>query len=134
MAIEIARSRKKMKPISLIPLINVIFMLLFFFLVAGSLEKFEIVQVDLPRADSGQMLDQGHIIIVLGRHDEILMNDELIGPADLRPNLEQQLKHNRDRLISIKADSQLPAARMIEMMNLIKAAGGRNISMFTQSN
>ena len=80
------------------------------------------------------MLDQGHIIIVLGRHDEILMNDELIGPADLRPNLEQQLKHNRDRLISIKADSQLPAARMIEMMNLIKAAGGRNISMFTQSN
>ncbi len=131
--IKIPRNQKRLKEISLVPLINVVFLLLIFFLVAGTVEKFDIVQVDLPLADSGQILDEGHLLIILGRYDEIIINDELIDKNGVNDALHRQLEHNPDRIITIKADAMLQANKLIAMMDKIKDAGGKNISLITQA-
>ena len=130
---NIPRSKPRIKEISMVPLINVVFLLLIFFLVAGTVEKFDIVQVGLPMADSGQILDEGHLLIILGRFDEIIVNDELVMRQDVSQALTKQLRHNPDRIITIKADSALQANKLIAMMDMIKAAGGKNISLITQT-
>lgn len=130
---EFERNRKPVREISLIPLINVVFMLLIFFMVAGTLERVDLIPVDLPQAQSGQMLDEGHITVVLGRYGEMLLNEEPIVMADLKPLMRKQLEFNNKRIITIKADSRMDASRLIAVLDDIKAAGGVNLSLITQS-
>ncbi len=130
---DIERSKQLSREINLIPLINVIFILLIFFLLSGSIQKFEIIQVDLPFADSGKVLDEGHIVVVLGHYDEVLLNDDLIHLSELQPKVVELLKKNPRKIISLKADARLEAKRVIEVMNLIREAGGQNLSIVTQS-
>lgn len=130
---EIERSKQLNREINLIPLINVIFMLLIFFLMAGTIEKMEIIPVELPVADSGKVLDQGHIVIVLGHYDEVIMNDELIALDQLPVKAGKLLKDNPRKIISLKADARLEAKRVIEVMNMLREVGGQNLSIVTQS-
>lgn len=130
---NIERSKQLNREINLVPLINVIFMLLIFFLTAGSIQKFEIIQVDLPLADSGKVLDEGHVVIVLGKYNEILLNDELIDVKDLQTKAGKLLKDNPRKIISLKADAKLEAKKVIDVMNLLREVGGQNLSLVTQS-
>ena len=130
---EINRSKRMTREVSMIPLINLVFLLLIFFLVAGTIEKFDIIEVDIPVADSGKVLDEGHIVIVLGQYNEILLNDELVDIDELRRSVTEQLANNPRKIISLKADSRLEASKMVAIMDLLRLAGGQNISIITQS-
>lgn len=131
--LEMDRNTRKPKEMNLLPVINLVFLLLIFFLVAGTIEKFDIVPVDLPLADSGKVLDEGRIVIVLGLHDEILFNDDYIEPDALPGLLRDTLKKDPETIISLKGDAMLPAEKIIGVMDLVRAAGGRNLSLVTQA-
>ncbi len=130
---DIGRSRQGQKDINMIPMINVIFLMLIFFLIGGTIEKFEVIHVEIPKADSGHVLDEGHIVVILGNNDEILVNDDFVLREDLITTMRELLKNNRDRIITIKADARVPATNMIAIMELVKAAGGVNLSLVTTS-
>jgi biopolymer transport protein ExbD len=131
--LEFERNRRRPKAANIVPLIDVALFLLIFFMVAGSIEKFEIIPIDVPQAQSGKLLDEGHIVILIGTHDDIVMDDELITLAELTPRLSAQLKANPAKVVTVKADASIPAVKMIAVMDAIKAAGGRNLSLVTQS-
>lgn len=130
---EIERSKQITREINMIPLINLVFLLLIFFLVAGTIEKFDVINVDIPIADSGKVLDEGHIVIVLGYYDEVLLNDELISLDEMQQTVKALLVENPQKIISLKADAKLDANRMVEVLELIRSAGGENLSIITQS-
>ena len=132
---DIERSKQLSREITMLPLINIIFLLLIFFLIAGTVQKFEVIDVVVPVADSGKVLEDGPIIVVLGQYDEVLLNDELIGMAQLEPRVLKLLQDskNPNRLITLKADARMPAERMIRVMNRLRDAGGKNLSLVTQS-
>ena len=130
---EFSRTRRKKIEISLIPLIDVSIFLLIFFMLAGSVEKFDIIAVEPPVAQSGKLMDEGHVVIVLGRLDEIILNDEIVEMKEMLATLTPQLKANPNKVVTVKADAQVPANRVIDVMDAIKQAGGRNLSIVTQS-
>ncbi len=130
---EFARTRKKKIIVSLIPLIDVSMFLLVFFMLAGSIEKFEMVPVDPPVAQSGKLMDEGHISILLGRHEEIIMGDEIVPMDEMQKILSPDLQAHPNKVVTVKADATVSANRMIEVMDAIKASGGRNLSVVTQS-
>ncbi len=129
---DFARSKKKVRPISMVPMINVVFLLLIFFLVAGTVEKMDVIDVELPEAASGELLDEGHVRILLGRYDEVIINDMPVAMSDVETTIASELEHNKERVITIKADARMKASRMIQVMNYIKAAGGQNLSLTTE--
>jgi biopolymer transport protein ExbD len=130
---EFERTRRKVIEISLIPLIDVSMFLLIFFMLAGSIERFEIIPVDPPVAQSGKLMDEGHVVIMLGRHEEIIVGDEIVPMEEMVKILTPELQANPNKVVTVKADATVSANRMIEVMDAIKAAGGRNLSVVTQS-
>ncbi len=130
--IEIERHAKPVREISLIPLINVVFLLLIFFLVAGTLDKFEVLSVEPPLATAGEEINQGPIVVVLGRYEEMLVDDDLILPEELSAEIKKRLKLRPDRQITLKADARLKADRLIEVLDEINAAGGKSLTIATQ--
>lgn len=131
--LRISRIREKKREVSVIPMVNVVFLLLVFFLTAGTIEKIEIVPIEPPMAESGKVLDEGHVVIVMGRYDEIIIDDELVDMSDIIPILKKELKDYPTKIITIKADSSISAKRLIAVMDEVKAAGGQNVSLVTQS-
>lgn len=128
---EIPRHKQTSREPGLIPMINVVLLLLVFFLVTGSIEKFEVLQVDLPVAKNGRMLSEGQVVIILGAQKEIVVNDEFTPPSRFAEAVKAQLAGNPQRIISLRADERLPASFLISVMNRIEAAGGTNISLIT---
>ena len=132
MQFERSAPRKKRR-ITMVPLINVVFMLVFFFLIAGHLETVTVLDVEVPEADAGQLLDEGPIQLVLGKREEILLNDTLLLQEDFSAAIAQELAVNPERVITIKADAQLEANRLVQFMEQIEDAGGKHISVVTQA-
>lgn len=132
-SIDFARTRRKSRQIGLIPLIDVAMFLLIFFMVAGTIEKFELIPIAPPNADSGKLMDEGHIMILLGARDEVVVDDELTNVDALSAYIRQKLASNPNKVITVKADATIPAVRMIQVMDRIKEAGGNNLSIVTQS-
>jgi biopolymer transport protein ExbD len=130
---DFERAPRKQIIVSLIPLIDVSMFLLIFFLLAGTVEKFEMIPIDPPVAHSGKLMDEGHVVILLGARDEIILRDEMISIEQMQAILTPELSANAAKVVTVKADAAVPANRMIEVMDAIKAAGGKNLSVMTQS-
>ncbi|MEI6730530.1 MAG: biopolymer transporter ExbD [Pseudomonadota bacterium] len=129
--VDIPRNKQAIREPGLIPMINIVLLLLVFFLVTGSIEKFSALPIDLPVAKNGKSLNDGQVVILLGSQKEILINDEFVTPGDFLHIMQEHLRDNPKTIISLKADGHLPATFMISIMNQIKAAGGTNISLVT---
>jgi len=130
---DFERRARKVRRASLVPLIDVALFLLIFFMVAGSIEHFDVIPVDPPIAKSGKLIDEGHVMILLGTHDEIIIDDEMVPEDKVFATLKEQFAANPDKVVTLKTDASIEANRMIAMMDKIKAAGGRNLSLVTQS-
>lgn len=130
---EFERNRRKRIEISLIPLIDISMFLLIFFMVAGAIEKFEIIPIDPPVAQSGKLVDEGHLVILLGRHGELIVGDDIVPVEQTRAFLTPILSGNPNKVITVKADATVDANMVIDVMDAIKAAGGKQLSVVTQS-
>ena len=129
---EFERRKMPIRQISMVPLINVVFLLLIFFLVAGTVEKVDVIDVELPEAQSGEVIEEGPIEILLGRYDEVIANDQPIEMGDIAQWLAPKLESDPKRVITIKADARMPASRMIDLLDHLKRAGATQISLTTQ--
>jgi biopolymer transport protein ExbD len=130
--IEMERHLKPVKEISLIPLINVIFLLLIYFMVVGAVERFDILDVNPPLAESSEELDQGTLVIILGRNDEVVVNDDWVAFNEIEPKVKEFLAHNKDRIITVKADAKLEAQKLVRLIELIRKTGAKHITIATQ--
>ena len=115
----------------MIPLIDIAFFLLIFFMVAGSIQQFEIIEIDPPQAQAGRMLDEGQLTILLGKYDEIVMDDLLLDMNELTQRLKAKLAVNPNRVVTVKADGAVPAVRLIAIIDQVKHAGGKEITIAT---
>ncbi len=130
---EFSRTTRKLRAVSMISLIDIVFTIILFFIVAGHMEKFSIIPVELPVADSGQRLDEGPIVVLLGKYGETIINDESFEGGGVEAELQTQLKVNPERIITIKADAAMDANKLVDFMELVRKAGGKNLSLVTQS-
>lgn len=129
--VDIPRHKQTAREPGLIPMINIVFLLLVFFLVAGSIEKFDVIHIDLPVAKNGKRLDEGQVVIIIGAEKEIVVNDDFVTPSEFLSTMREHLRGNPNKIITLKADEHLPATFMISIMDQIKEAGGTNISLVT---
>lgn len=130
---EFSRNTRKIRAISMVSLIDIVFTIILFFLVAGHLEKFSIIPIDLPSADSSQRLEEGPIVVLLGKYGEVIINDDLYEGATITAELAREFANNPERVVTIKADAYLEANKLVDFLEQIRAAGGKNLSLVTQS-
>lgn len=126
------RSPRKTGQVGLIPLIDVAMFLLIFFMVAGTVEKFEVLPINPPVAANSKLVDEGHIVILMGTREELVMGEDLVTPEELEARVREQIKANPAKIITLKADASIQAVRVIDVMERLKKAGAANLSVATQ--
>lgn len=130
---EFKRNTRKLRAISMVSLIDIVFTIILFFLVAGHLEKSSLIDIELPHADSGQRLEEGPIVVMLGKYGEVIINEELHEGAMIVEALKKEFSLNPERIVTIKADANLEANKLVDFLEQVRAAGGKNLSLVTDS-
>ncbi len=134
MSFNLKRERRIIKLPNLIPLINIIFILLIFFMVAGKMEKIDTIKIALPNSSSLDTAAKifSKIIIYVGQDGKIAVNGDTVKDTDLSIIIRTLLLDNPDTNINIKADSNLESLRLIWLMDNLKQSGAKSISIFTE--
>jgi biopolymer transport protein ExbD len=129
---EFGSPKKNKVEISLIPLVNVIFLLLIFFMVAGSVEGVDIFEVDLPHSEEGKGKFYIPTVVYLSEDGKMAVNNQIVNIQSLKTVLSASILQNENQQVTIKSDLNVPAANLIYIMNIIENAGAKDITLVTQ--
>jgi biopolymer transport protein ExbD len=112
--------------IELMPLIDMVFLLLIFFLVATTFHQEEReIQVALPYASSAGPISANlrEIIINVDQEGEIIVGGRTIGADELRELVEERVKLNPQQKVAVRGDRGTAYANVVRVLDICKAAG-----------
>lgn len=125
----------------LIPLINVVFLMLIFFLLAGSIRPPVPFDIRLPISQSEQIRTKESLVVMVGADGQISIEGKLLEgerAEGLRDVLAAQwaaiesTANLQLRKVEIRADQMLPVAKLSLILSAISGAGADEISLITQ--
>ena len=121
--------------INIVPLIDVIFSILVFFIVASLvLTRSEALDVELPEASTAQTRLQPDVTISITAEGQIAVNREPVQLADLIPRVEGILSETapageQKRLVVINADLAINHGNVVEVMDSLQRISGHDVSL-----
>ncbi len=116
------------RSIDMSPLLDVVFILLIFFIVTTVFVKETGVEVDKPQAVSAQSMEQSMLLIAITTSGEVFYDGSNIGVAGVRATVEQQLQR-RMRAVVIQPDKSVTSALLIDVIDQAKLAGAESVSI-----
>ncbi len=126
-------SVKKKARIEIIPMIDTMFFLLVFFMIATlSMTIQHGMPVTLPTAESSTDKVPDQISLTLTREGALYYNKERIELRELESRLANLRQTDPDPSLVINADEQVPHGRVIKVMDIIRLAGIPNMAIATK--
>lgn len=123
------RQRGRNADEGIIPLINVVFLLLIFFMLAGKLSQIDPFEVTPPESASESLPDAATLTVLVGADGRIAFDGK---PLELDALPAALAEHSQDSaVLRLKADQQAEADRVIEVMESLRAAGIGKLSLLT---
>ncbi|MGD9660953.1 MAG: ExbD/TolR family protein [Porticoccaceae bacterium] len=116
---------------SLIPMINIVFLLLIFFMVAGHISSTGSPAVSLPFADIGNAAQEQPYRLEINENNELTLNGE---PSDLAA--VDKMLDNADTAtirIALLADKRLTVRELDRLLAIIRAHRIASVSLFSDS-
>ncbi len=128
-SIEQKIQEAKGQDIDLTPLLDVVFILLIFFIVTTVFVKETGVDVDKPQAISSKSIQNSIILLAITRSHEVIYGGTNIGISGVRNTLTQLTK-NEPKPLVIQADKSVPTDVLVRVIDQAKLAGieKRNIA------
>jgi len=110
--------------IEIIPMIDTVFFLLVFFMMASlSMTVYRGMPVNLPKAGSGHSARDDNTAITLARDGQTYLNRQPIIREALPVQLRALLTTNPDLVVVINADEEVVHRRVVEVMDAARAVG-----------
>lgn len=120
--------------INLTPMLDVVFIMLIFFIVTASFIKEAGIDVDRPAASTGERQDDASILIAISGNDEIWIDRKEQDPRGVRSVIERLHAENPKGSIVIQADEESTNEVLVLVMEAAKQAGVANVAIATEEN
>ncbi|MEO1657566.1 MAG: biopolymer transporter ExbD [Pseudomonadota bacterium] len=132
MKLAIVRPRKRSELVNITPLIDVVFILLVFFMLAGAIERPDPLDVALPQSESILTDEVEDVVILIDKEGRVAFRDQpMRDDAELIRNATVWFAARPDSSIQLKADGEAEAARVIEVMEALREAGAQSLVLVT---
>ena len=123
-----AHERSRRPRETVVPLINVVFLLVIFFMLAGTLQAPQPFDVELPSAATrGEPAPIEARFIALARSGDLALDGVPIAPGALGPALGK----SPPRRLSLRADGRAPASATIPLLRRLAALGVEEVDLMT---
>lgn len=128
---KLPRRTQRAYPEFNLPMINIVFLLLLFFMLAGSVEPTDFVSVAPPVSTSGEREDNGLAEIVMDGEGSLYLREEKFDIGQLRAAIAGQLSGNPETRIRFKVDGGAPTAQVIRVLEQLRLAGVEELVLLT---
>ena len=121
--------RKSESEVNLTPMLDVVFIMLIFFIVTASFVKEAGIDISRPGAATAVRKERGNILIAITANDQIWMDRRQVDPRALRANIERMHAENPQGSVVIQADKEAKTGLLVEVMDAARMAGVKNVSL-----
>ncbi len=117
--------------INLTPMLDVVFIMLIFFIVTASFLRETGLDTNRPEQDQPQVLqdEEGAILVVIDETDDIWIDNRVVDPRAVRANIERLHAEDPDRPLVVQASSTSRAATLVIVMDASRQADVYDISI-----
>ena len=126
------RGLQPMVRADLIPLIDVVFQLVVFFMVSSTLITRTGINIDLPQASSAQEAVTSTLVLSVVSGEEIYLGEERLTLDELDRLLGERAGEYVDRSISIEADAQIEYGTMVSVLDVLRRNGLRGANLVAE--
>jgi biopolymer transport protein ExbD len=118
---------------NLTPLIDIVFLLLVFFMLTSHFIRDEALAIDLPEADSAALIEQQKPIeIIITSQGKIILDNHELTLKQLENTLRSRLSQQKDKVVQIRGDQQAQLGIAIDVFDAARNAGASGIDIITQ--
>lgn len=124
--------RKNNQGINLTPLIDLVFLLLVFFMLTSHFVRDEMIPLALPTADTGQPLTGDTLQVVLDNQGRIVIDRETIAPALLEGRLRQELQRRSNKRLQLRGDKTAALGLTVAVLDAARKAEAAGVDIVTR--
>ena len=125
--LDLFPSHKKRFEIDMAPLIDVVFLLLIFFMLTFAIQG-QGLAISLPEGEETQKVEKD-IIVKIDRNSNLLLNDKPIELDSLRSALGEELSTRSDKLVVIDSAPKVKYNLFAQVLDVSREAGAENFSI-----
>ena len=118
--------------INITPMLDVVFILLIFFIVTANFIKEPGLEVNRPDSETAEPTENAAILIAVGNAGEIYMDGRRIDKRQVKANVVRLLAENPQGSVVIQADEKATADTIMAVMDGAREAGVYNISLASE--
>jgi biopolymer transport protein ExbD len=118
---------------NLIPMINVVFLLLIFFMLVGRLLPPEALPVEPPRSHSENLAEPQELLLLAAADGRLALAGRVFAPEQLSTHLTPYLSAQPPPLLTLKADAALPAHQLLDILEALRTAGIGQLKLLSSS-
>lgn len=119
--------------INLTPMLDIVFIMLIFFIVTTSFVKESGIDVNRPSAQTGERKEQGNIIVAIKPDGEVWIDKRVVDMRAIRANVARLHAENPQGSVIIAADRDTRTHVLVAVMDQIRLAGIYNASIATEA-
>lgn len=127
--------KRRLQPnvtVDLVPMIDVVFQLVIFFMLSSTLITRTGLELDLPDARSSQDTVTSSVTLSVVSRDEIYLGDQRYTLGELESLLADNREEYQDRSIAIEADTTLPYGTMVAVLDVLRLNGFRGANLVAE--
>lgn len=115
---------------NVLPLINIVFLLLIFFMIAGTLIKPNALSIEIPNASVSSETDQNKLTITMDQQ-QFSVGNTLYTKTEIINFVTAEIEKDKNVVVQLKADSQIKSKNLIDFMDELGSTGLLSIRLIT---
>lgn len=129
---QLRRKNKRSLILNLTSLIDVLFLLLIFFMISTTFLSTPAIKLELPKASNADPVRQDPIVVYVDPDGKAYLNDEPVDLALLEAAIAGKLAESEDKAVTLKADSRVSHGSVVAVMDILKGAGAHRLVISTE--
>ncbi|MEW5692138.1 MAG: biopolymer transporter ExbD [Candidatus Hydrogenedentota bacterium] len=126
------RQKKTFLYLNITPLVDVVFLLLLFFMLTAHFIIYPGIKITLPQAETANIERTQEILIFISQQGEVYLGDKKVMIDNLFSILSNEIDIKKINHITIKADNQIPLDLAVRVMDIARKAGASGITISTK--
>jgi biopolymer transport protein ExbD len=118
--------------INLTPMLDVVFIMLIFFIVTASFIKESGIDVNRPSAATTVVKEKGNILVAITASGQVWIDRRQVDPRAVRAHIERLHAENPQGSVVIQADKKSTTEMLVQVMDAARQAGVYNVSIAAQ--
>lgn len=115
----------------ILPLINVVFLLLIFFMLAGRLTTSDPFKIEPPSSANKHPAEESEVTVLIGADKRLALDGKVMNADALEKAVAKRIDSGESTVVRVKADGRAEGVQVVEVMERLRQAGVAKLRLLT---